>query len=72
MIELSPGLFQLNVTDRSPGALENPDGAAGTDAGGEAAAEVDADTSTAGPNPAAFWARAWNLYAAPEGRFWTR
>ena len=72
MIELSPGSFQLNATDRSPGALEKPDGAAGADAGGEDAAGVVADTSAAGPNPAAFWARTWNRYAAPEGSFWTR
>ena len=69
IIELSDGSFQLNVTNRSPGALENPAGAAGTDAGGEDAAEVVADTSLAGPNPAAFLARTWNLYAAPEGSF---
>ena len=71
-MELSPGSFQLNVTDPSPGALENPDGAVGADAGGEDAAEVVADTSLAGPNPAAFSARTWNLYAVPEGSLGTR
>ena len=72
MIEASPGSFQLNVTDRSPGALENPDGAPGTGPVGEDAAKVDADTSTAGPAPDAFKARTCNRYAVPEGSLGTR
>ena len=59
-MELSEGSFQLNAMDRSPPTPVNPDGAAGTDASGDAAANVVAETSLAAPAPRALAARSWN------------
>ena len=45
---LSVGLFQFSAMDRSPPTPASPDGAAGADPGGEAAAAVD---GAAGADP---------------------